>query len=61
MALYLGAPNNDRLMSSDGYILQDSNGLYLTALSATTGKLKIILNGVVYHLNVKLPAKEDEE
>lgn len=60
MALYLGASNNDRLMSSDGYILQDSNGLYLIALSTTTNKLKIILDGVVYRLNVKFPEKESE-
>ena len=60
MALYLGTSNKGHLMSSDGYRLQDSNGLYLTALSTTTGKLKIILNGVVYRLNVKLPAKESE-
>lgn len=59
MALYLGVTNNGTFVSSDGYTLQDSNGLYLVALPETS-KLKIILNGVSYRLNVKLPEKESE-
>ena len=59
MALYLGVSNNGTFVSSDGYALQDSNALSLTALPVTN-KLKIILNGVVYRLNVKLPEKESE-
>ena len=57
MALYLGVSNNGSFVSSDGYTLQDSNGVSLSAVPATS-KLKIILNGVTYRLNVKLPAKE---
>lgn len=59
MALYLGTLNDGTFLSSDGYVLQDSNGLYLTALPSTN-KLKIVLNGVVYRVNVKLPEKESE-
>jgi hypothetical protein len=59
MALYLGIANNGTFVSSDGYALQDSNSLSLTALPATS-KLKIILNGVAYRVNVKLPEKESE-
>lgn len=59
MALYLGVASNGTFVSSDGYRLQDSNGLYLTALS-TSEKYKIILNNVVYRVNVKLPKKESE-
>ena len=59
MALYLGVTNNGVFVSSDGYVLQDSNSLYLMALPATT-KFKIMLNGVAYHLNIELPVKESE-
>ena len=59
MALYLGISNNGTFVTSDGYTLQDSNGLSLTALPATS-KLKINLNGVAYRLNVKFPEKESE-
>ena len=59
MALYLGVTNNGTFVSSDGYALQDSNGLYLVALP-NTSKLRIMLNGVAYRLNVKLPEKESE-
>ena len=59
MALYLGTSNTGTFASSDGYILQDSNGLYLTTSTMAT-KYKIILNGVEYRINVKLPAKESE-
>lgn len=59
MALYLGIANNGNFITSDGYSLQDANGLSLTAL-ATTDKWKIILDNVVYRLNIKLPEKEDE-
>lgn len=59
MAQYLGIINNGIFMSSDGYSLQDSNGLSLVAIPKTR-KLKINLNDVVYRINVKLPAKESE-
>jgi hypothetical protein len=59
MALYLGVSNSGAFVSSDGYKLQDNNGLHLSAL-AVNGKLKIVLNGVSYRLNVKLPAKDGE-
>ena len=59
MALYLGITNNGSFVSSDGYSLQDSNGMSLMALPYTN-KLKIMLNGVAYRLNVKLPEKESE-
>ena len=59
MALYLGINNNGSFVSSDGYALQDSNGISLIALPETS-KLKIMLNGVAYRLNVKLPKKESE-
>jgi hypothetical protein len=59
MALYLGINNDGTFVSSDGYTLTDSNDLYLSALPVA-GKLKIIFNGVAYHVNVKLPEKESE-
>lgn len=59
MAVYLGVSNNGTFVSSDGYTLQDSDGLSLTALSATN-KLKVILNGIVYRVNINLPKKESE-
>lgn len=59
MAVYLGISNNGTFVSSDGYALQDSDGLSLTALSATN-KLKVILNGIVYRVNINLPKKESE-
>ena len=63
MAVYLGTPKNTMLLSLDGYLLQDSDGLFLTTSSAESllgGKLKIILNGVVYRVKINLPAKESE-
>jgi hypothetical protein len=57
MAMYLGVSNNGTFVSSDGYKLQDNDGLSLSALPAN-GKLKIILNGVVYRFNIKLPEKK---
>lgn len=59
MALYLGVANNGTIISSDGYSLQDSNSLSLTALPATS-KLKIVLNGIVYRININLQTKESE-
>jgi hypothetical protein len=59
MALYLGISNNGNLISSDGYTLQDSNGLTLTVLQMVA-KRKIIINNVVYRVNVNLPKKESE-
>lgn len=59
MAVYLGIGNDGTFVSSDGYRLLDSNGLYLTALT-TTDKYKIILNNVVYRVNLNLNTKESE-
>lgn len=59
MSLYLGVANNGSFVSSDGYALQDSDSLYLTAIPVTS-KLKIVFNGVAYRVNVKLPEKEAE-
>lgn len=59
MAVYLGVSNNGKIISSDGYALQDSDALSLTALPSTS-KFKINLNGVAYRLNIELPVKESE-
>lgn len=59
MAVYLGISNDGTFVSSDGYTLQDSNDLSLTALSSVH-KYKIILNNVVYRVNVNLNTKESE-
>lgn len=59
MALYLGIINNGSFVSSDGYSMQDLDGLSLYALSDSS-KQKININGVVYRLNIKLPKKEGE-
>lgn len=59
MALYLGIANNGNFVSSDGYTLQDSNSLSLTALPMIV-KRKIVINNIVYRVNVKLPEKESE-
>lgn len=59
MAVYLGVVNNGTFVSSDGYALQDSNGISLSALPFTN-KLKVIINGVAYRVNVNLPKKERE-
>lgn len=59
MAVYLGVTNNGTFISSDGYKLQDSNGSLLTA-TPSSDKLKIILNNIVYNVNVNLIKKEAE-
>ena len=59
MAVYLGISNNGQFVSSDGYILHDSDSVHLTALPLTT-KFKIILNGVACHVNIELPTKESD-
>jgi hypothetical protein len=59
MALYLGVANNGTLVSSDGYTLKDSNNLSLTVLPMVI-KRKVIINNIVYRVNVKLPKKKDE-
>lgn len=59
MALCLGVANNGTLVSSDGYTLKDSNNLSLTVLPMVI-KRKVIINNIVYRVNVKLPKKEDE-
>lgn len=59
MALCSGLKNGDAFVSLDGYLLQDSNGLYLSILSAVD-KRKIIINNVVYRAIVNLDIKEGE-
>ena len=59
MALYLGIDNNGTFVSSDGYTLQDSSGLSVSALSSVS-KYKIILDNIVYRVNVNLNTKEDK-
>ena len=59
MALYLGVVNDGTFITSDGYTLQDSNGLSLYASPETT-KWKIIINNIVYNLNVDLDFKDGE-
>lgn len=59
MAVYLGITNNGTFVSSDDYALYDSDNLALSATAATS-KYKVVLNGVVYRFNIKLPAKESE-
>jgi hypothetical protein len=58
MALHLGIGNDGTFVSSDGYTLLDSNDLSLMAISSAY-KYKIILNNVVYRVNVNLK-KEGE-
>jgi hypothetical protein len=59
MALYLGVSNDGAFVTSDGYTLQDLNNLSLMAFPESN-KFKIILNNVVYRLNVNLNTKESE-
>jgi hypothetical protein len=59
MAVYLGVSNNGTFVSSDGYTLQDSNSVSLSA-SPAINKLKFVLNGIVYRVNINLPKKESE-
>jgi hypothetical protein len=59
MALYLGIKNNGTFITADGYVLQDSNGLSLTALPSTN-KQKIILGNIMYRVNTKFLTKESE-
>ena len=59
MAIYLGISNDGTFVSSDGYSLRDANDLSLYATPATY-KWKIILNNVVYNLNVNFTTKEEK-
>jgi hypothetical protein len=61
MALYLGGSNYLSIISSDGCMLKDSNGMLLAATAFSgDNKVKIRLNNVTYRLNVNLTAKESE-
>ena len=51
MAIYLGIKNDGTFTTSDGYILQDANGVPLLAM-AVPDKWKIIINGVAYRVNL---------
>lgn len=59
MAVYLGIGQDGTFVTSDGYALHDTDGLRLTAMY-TIGKLKVILNGTTYRVNVKFSEKESE-
>ena len=59
MAIYLGIVNDGTFITSDGYRLQDSTGLYLSALHASD-KWKVIIDNVVYRVNVNLSLKDGE-
>ena len=59
MAIYLGIVNDGTFVTADGYSLQDSNGLSLCALQASD-KWKIIIDNVVYRVNVNLSLKDGE-
>ena len=58
MAVYLGSSGN-AFVSLDGYALVDYNGVLLTA-TQSSNKFKIIIDNVVYRLNINLPIKESE-
>ena len=57
MALYLGANDNVKFVTLDGYTLQDSEGLSLIALPVVA-KRKIIINNVVYRVILNLKGSE---
>lgn len=59
MALCAGLKNSDAFVSLDDYVLQDSEGVYLSVLSVVD-KRKIIINNVVYRVMVNLDLKEGE-
>lgn len=59
MAIYLGIVNDGTFVSLDGYSLRDSNDMSLYAEQASD-KWKIVLNNVVYRVNVNLDTKESE-
>lgn len=53
MAVYLGIENNGTFITSDGYRLQDVNGIFLTA-QPMTDKWNVVINNVVYRVNTNL-------
>ena len=59
MTVYLGINNDGTFVSSDGYVLQDSNGLSLSA-TPMVSRWKVILNGVVYRMNINTNLKDGE-
>ena len=59
MAIYLGISNNGSFVSLDDYALQDVNNLYLYA-QPESSKWKIMLNNVLYRVNIDLDTKESE-
>lgn len=56
MALCAGLKNSDAFVTSDGYVLQDADGLYLSILSVVD-KRKIIINNVAYRVMVDFNLK----
>ena len=59
MAVYLGIANNGTFVTADGYRLQDSNGILLSATPSTT-KWKVVIDNIVYRVNVNLGLKDGE-
>lgn len=59
MALCAGLKNSDAFVSLDNYVLQDSDGFYLSVLSVVD-KRKVIIDNVVYRIMVNLDLKEGE-
>lgn len=59
MAVYLGVSNNGSFVTSDGYRLQDSTGVPLTATPSTI-KWNVVIDNIVYRVNVNLGLKDGE-
>ena len=59
MAVYLGIPNNGTFITSDEYKLQDSTGINLIA-TPSTNKWNIIIDNVVYCVNINLDLRGDK-
>lgn len=49
MALYLGVGNDGTFVTSDGYLLADSEGVVLRAMPVSSQR-KIVLDNVVYRI-----------
>ena len=59
MAIHLGISNDGTFVSSDGYDIQDINGVSLFAMPASD-KMKIVINNIVYRVNINLDTKDGE-
>ena len=59
MGLCVGLKNSDAFVTLDDYVLQDSEGVYLSVLSVPD-KRKVIINNIVYRIRVNSNLKEGE-